>query len=350
MSALSWIRRISLRSLLPKQGYIRAAAVGPVLAHIMRREGSRIVVRPVPGGFAASLRSLRSKGELQAWWQEDDRRWRPESSSHRLLHAARHRSVDLELPPDLTLTQRVKLPEAARTNLSEAIAYGLPTWSPFEIDEVYVKGSVDEVQAGQARIRLIYALRTKVDPLLARLEEAGLPADRLVLDATSGPLVTLATPKLARLRRARRVDGALAIMAVSLGLLLGSLRVMVLAQRLEESEILLRTEIAQFRQEEALRATYAAFVARRAAVSERRAKEVGAYELLVALAEHLPDEALVQTLEIGSGRGRIDLAGSGPDVAIEALRQIPVLRNLRIEPSRELGSVTAGFEISGKGQ
>lgn len=345
MNGPSRSKRIRLRTVLSKQAELWTSFFSRALARIARREETRIVVRSVPGGFTASLVPS-TKEDLQVHWQEEPACWQPEASFQRLLRAAHEQPVDLELPSELTLTQSVKLPETALTSLPEAIAYGLPSWSPFQADDVYVSATVDEVQAGQAKVRLRYVLKTRADPLIARLDAIGFPPDRLVLDSMPNQFVTLPTPKLARLRKARHIDGVLAVTAISLALLLGLFRVTILSERLEEAETLLRSELVQFRQVQALQAAYTSFAARRGAVSERRAREVGAYELLVALARHLPDGALVQTLEVGSGRGRVDLSGINPDTALTALRVIPILRNLKIEPARGSRSIAATFEFA----
>jgi hypothetical protein len=211
-----------------------------------------------------------------------------------------------------------------------------------------VRGAVDEIQAGQVKVRLQYVLKAKADPLIASLAATGFPADGLVVGSALNHSVALPTTKWTRLRKARRIDGALAVAALSLALLLGSFRVMVLSQRLEEAEILLRSELVQFRQTAALQAAYASFAARRAAVPERRAQEVGAYELLLALAQHLPNGTLIRTLEFDRGRARVDLSNADSDSTLKALRVVPIIRNPKIEPSLEPLSIAATFELARK--
>lgn len=332
---------------------LRPGCLWNFLESIMTRLRSsgetRIVVRLGPGGFEASLKPPRRNGELQVYWQEEADCWRPEPTSHRLLRTAGERLVELELPPEFTLTQCVKLPSATLANLSDAIAFGLPSWSPFEASEVYVKGSLHEVRAGQAKVRLYYAPKKKVDPLLVRLAAVGLPADRIVLEPVSSQSVELSTPKSAYLRRARRVDAVLVVMAIFLALLIGSLRVMILSHRLEEVEAILRSELAHSRQTEALQSAFASFAARRATVSEKRTREIRVYEFLSILAQYLPDQTFIQTLEFGAGRGRIELSGFAPEAALEALRLIPIFQNLEVEPMARSNSVTVKFEITKNG-
>ncbi len=344
MNAPARRRSSWLRAALSKWRGIWGPILGTVSARLPPWGSTHIIIRPVSGGFSADLYVPYWKKVTRVHWREESSSWQPEAPFRRLARTANERPIILELPPELTLAQAITLPRAALTNLSEAIGYGLSSWSPFDADEVYVKGRVDEVQAEHARILLTYARKAKVDPLLARVAATGFPADHLILDMASNQVVALSTPKLARLRKNRTIDGALAITALLLALLLGSLRVTVLSQKLTEAEGLLRTELAQFRQAEALQAAYASFSTRQAVVSERLAREVGVYEILAALGRHLPENVLIQALEIDEVRGRIDLSGADPEVTLSGLRHIPVFRNLRIEPPTDQGIVTVIFE------
>ncbi|WP_112664630.1 hypothetical protein [Microvirga flavescens] len=348
MNTFSRTSLIEQRSVVQKQVNLWASFLPLAFKRIVQRERACVVVRIVQGGFTATPMSSRLKKASKIHWQEEGGRWQPEASLRQLLRIAQERPVDLELPPDFILSHSVTFPRAALTNLSDAIKYGLPSWSPFQDNDVYVNGSVTRVQSEQAMVCLHYALRAKIDPVLARLDAIGLTVDRIVLDTESNCSVTLPTSKLDRIRRARRVDGGLAAIAVSLAVLLGSFQVALLSSRLENAEIVLRSEIAQFRKAEALQAAYTSFAARRLAVSERRAKEISVYELLVVLAQHLPDGVAVKTLEIGNGQGRLELSGGDPDEILQALRTISILSDLKIEPMRATHSSGVTFELARK--
>jgi hypothetical protein len=213
---------------------------------------------------------------------------------------------------------------------------------------VYVTGTVDGVEGGQALIRLDYAPRSKTDPVLARLAAIGLAADRLVLDRASTQCVTLPQPKVRRIRQAQRTDGALAAAAVGLATILCLLQSAALSRRLDEIDTALRSELAQVREDEALRAAYDGWAARRTAVAKRRTKDVAASELLAALAGNLPDVVTVHAIEIAGGKGRLEFSGGDPDDVLEVLRGIPIVDHPSIESVRASHPAGATFQIARK--
>lgn len=324
------------------RGWISGLPTLPAL--FWRRRSARIIVRLVKEGFTATLISSNPKKTFHVIWSGDTG-WQPDVLFTQLLRKAQERPADLELSREFVLSHSIKLPEAALTNLSEAITYGLSSWSPFQAEDVYVSGYVEEVRDGQALIRLHYALRPKVDPVIARLDAVGLGIDRIILDVASSLTVALKTPKLSHLKRSRRIDGALAATAFLLVFVLGSTQIMMMSRKLEETQSALQSELSQLRRAEALQTAYTAYMARRAAVADRRARETSAYELLLALAQQLPDGVLIQALEIDKGRGRIDLSGSDPDGIVQALRGIPLIRNPKADGADELRGISVTFEL-----
>jgi len=254
--------------------------------------------------------------------------------------------VVFELPPDLVLSQVVRLPQIALANLPDAIAYGLPTWSPFDAAEVYAIGSVQQIDAGQALVRIDYALRSKVGPLLARLAATGLAPDRLIFEHEAKRSVPLPSPKLDRLARAWRIDGALASLAVLLSLGLAAVHTTTSSRRLERVEAAIRSELAQLREEEVLRDAYNSLAARRAAVARRRARAISAYELLTALSDELPEPVLVQAIEVADGRGRLEVSGAEPGEILQALRAIRFIADPAVEPTRGTRPFGATFRLA----
>ncbi|MGO4571639.1 hypothetical protein [Microvirga sp. 2TAF3] len=349
MNASSWTWLLRLYFIALEKVDLGIQTLPPALKRILRPSATHITVRIVQGGFTAVLVPSGLQRNSEVHWQEEAGHWQPEATLRQFARVARERPVDLELPLEFTLSHSVRLPRAALTNLADAIAYGLPTWSPFQANDVYIDGSVERIDGAQAVVRLHYALRSKLDPLLMKLDAAGLAADRLVLDSASRRFVALPTPKLARLRQTWLINGALASSAIILALLLCVFQIMILSGRLEETESAIRSELVQLRQEETLKAAYASFSARRTAVSERRAKEISANELLASLARHLPNDIFVQALELGGGQGRIGLSGGDPDVILQVLRGISIIHNPQIESMLAPPSISVTFKFVRKG-
>jgi hypothetical protein len=347
-NAFSPIGRTKLPPFLSKLADGVSPRVAALAGNVVGPAGKRILVRVAGDEYAAAFLSSRGEGTLSAHWRDGTGSWQPEPAFRRLQGLAHKHIVDLQLPPDMVLSNTVRLPKAALANLSDAVAYGLPSWSPFQTGDVYVSARPDGVRGEQVLVRIHYAPRSKVDPILARLDSLGLAADRVSMDPSACDLIDLATPKMAGIRRARRLDGTLAALAVALSLLAGCVHVAALSRRLDETEAALRFELAQVRDAESLQRQYALFVARRAAVSERRAHEIGAYELLAALARSLPDGTLIQTLDMGDGRVRLEVSGADPDAMVQALRTTPSVRDPKVEPARGSRAILLSFGLARK--
>lgn len=266
----------------------------------------------------------------------------------RFEHAAQESCVDLEVPAAMVLSQRIKLPKAALSNLPGAVAYGLSSWSPFQAEDVYVRGIAQDVRQDQALVCLFYVLRERADAIINRLAETGFNVDRIILDPASKCLVPLPTPRMARISRARLIDGFLSVTATILLIALALAHVTTMSQRIEDLQVRLRTELDEHRRFETLKASYDSYIARRSAILERREKETSAYELLVALAQHLPEGALLQALEISKGRGRFEISNSSSERLSQGLRAIPFISSFKIEDDRASQHVVVTFESAGK--
>lgn len=323
-------------------------ALVATLRRVVRPQSTRIVIRAEQDIFIASLVSRRFKTPCSVIWKESEGSWQPEAMMKHLQHIAQENCVDLEVPGETVLSQCIKLPKAALSNLPEAIIYGLPAWSPFQAKDVYVAGSLEGIREEQAFVRLSYVLRERANTLIERFAVTGFHADRIVLDAASNSFVSLSTPKLARMVRARRIDGIFALTAFILFMTLGFTHIAMMSRKIDDLQVRLRAELTEQRRFEALKANYDSYIARRSAVSRKRATEPTTYELLVALAHHLPEGILIQTLETGNGRGRLELSVPNPERVLQGLKAIPFIRSFKIEDTRSPQNSIVSFEIAGK--
>jgi hypothetical protein len=120
---------------------------------------------------------------------------------------------------------------------------------------------------------------------------------------------------------------------------------MLLSRQLEQADVELRSELALYRQEEALEVLYASTLMRRAAVSERRATEVGAYELLAALSRNLPRDAVLAVVDTNGVRAHLEISGADPDRLAQGLSAASIIRHPRLEPALASRLTNVSFEL-----
>lgn len=82
----------------------------------------------------------------------------------------------LRLPAGRVLRKTMVLPQAARENLRQVLAFEMDRQTPFRADQVYYDYRIAEGRAtsGQLRVELAVVSRTFLDPLLDRLSQLGL--------------------------------------------------------------------------------------------------------------------------------------------------------------------------------
>jgi len=93
-----------------------------------------------------------------------------------LAASAKGANVAIRLPLNLCFTRNVELPGAARKDLRQILNFDLERATPFKLRDVYTAHLVDgEADTrGKLQVRQFVAKREVVDPLIARLKEAGL--------------------------------------------------------------------------------------------------------------------------------------------------------------------------------
>jgi hypothetical protein len=306
----------------------------------------RVVVSPSEGGLVARIALPSAPGTPAARWREDAAGWEPATAYEAIQALGQTREVDLEVPPPLALRQQVRLPRAALANLASAVSYGLPTWSPFSADEVWVAARIDHADGPQATIGLAYAPKAQIAPFIALATQAGLPPDRLVFDAKAQWATVLGTPKMRRLKRARLIDRGLAAATVFLALTLSSAVLLRQSQELGALQTALRSELDAVRRDESNRKAVEELAARRTIVARRRAAEPSASEVLAALGARLPASAALSLIEISGMKGRIEVVGPGSGEVAGALRATPPFVDPTPEaslPGRPLGT---GFRLA----
>ncbi|NIX78437.1 hypothetical protein [Microvirga terricola] len=239
--------------------------------------------------------------------------------------------VDLRVPESCMLRQTITLPRAAMENLQGAIAFGLPTWSPFTRDEVYVATRVAASDAQRITVDLRYAVRDHLHSLIQQAHDAGLAPDRLIFDQ-AGDWATIINPeKGRRIIGRRRIDAGLACVA---GFLVVALAASVLWQQSKELaayEHAVREELAALKKAEGERQTREALAMSYMTVARRRDARPRMTEVVAAIGEKLPPSTALASIEINSDGGKMDVIGSPGSNLLDILRDVAVISNPRAD-------------------
>jgi general secretion pathway protein L len=279
---------------------------------------------------------------LRATWERQSGVWLPVEAATDLRALVSIRHVDLMVPDDHVLYQEVTLPLAARENLQSTVLYGLSTWSPFRPDEVYIAARNVRATDQKIVVGICYVLREKVSPLLHLAGEAGLPPDRLVFDQDGLWIADLRTAKGRKLAWRRRIDAVLIVSCLSLFLILGIAISWRQAEELRAYQNAVRQELNTVKQDETTRKSLDQLTTQKTAVARRRGTQPSVSALLAGLGEKLPTAAILTSIEIENGRGRMEISGVDGQELIKSLQNAPQISSPKFDstiPGRPLNVI-----------
>lgn len=212
-----------------------------------------------------------------------------------------HRKVVIELPARQVLTHSVFFPVQVRDNLAQVMRYEIDRISPFQADQVCFDFHVRDGAIPREKLLVEVALcrRDRVQPLLQRLGEAGIPADQLTWTGAWKQANLL--PPQERAQRRGSLFGMTRLLSIVVLLLAGAVLATPVWQRnrlLEDldgelSEVKQRAE-AVYEVRSALERAREGSVA----VLQRKLKQPLTIDLLRQLTEVLPDDTWVQNLDV----------------------------------------------------
>lgn len=281
-------------------------------------------------------------GALRAVWLNEDDAWPASDAVAKLKEFAGTRSVDLIVPKSDTLYQEVTLPLAARENLQNAVTYGLPTWSPFQPDEVYIAARIVRTTGQKIIVGIFYAVRGRIAPLLQRAQDAGFPPDRLAFDRDGAWTTDLKTAKSQRLTWQKRIDTGLIVSCSILMLILSTVLSWRQAEELAAYQKAVRQELSAAKYDETTRKSLDEIAARKTAVARKRGTQMSVSDILTGLGEKLPSPAILTSIEIGNGRGKIEVSGASGQELIKSLQDVSQISGPKFDstiPGRPLSVV-----------
>lgn len=223
------------------------------------------------------------------------------------------------LAPQQVLRRTLQLPQAARANLHQVVGYELDRQTPFQATQVvYDTRAVGPVRgAGQIRVELVAAPRSRLDPLLRQLDAAGIGLDAVdVLHDGARLGVNLQPPGQRRRRshprrRTNRILGGVLLVLVLLCMF------QWLANRrtvLEDMRAQVKVMHDQARAVMKLRQQLQARVGAAGFLARQRAHAPTVLAVLDDLSRRLPGDTWLQRLSIGED-GNVGMQGQSPQAA-----------------------------------
>lgn len=235
------------------------------------------------------------------------------------------------LPAEDVLRRRLRLPLAAAADLRQVVGYEMDRQTPFRPDQVHY--DILQHAAGrdgrQVEVELLATPRSRLEPLLERLAQAGITVD--AVDALDGSLrvgANLLAPahRPRRPRPRRRLNLALGAALLLLVLLsmaqwLHNRQGVVdgMQARVDELHAQARA-VMRLRRQLSASAEAASFLAR------KRAQSPTVLAVLQDLSKRLPGDTWLDRFTLGS-KGNVGLQGQSPQAArlVDLLKQSPYL-------------------------
>jgi general secretion pathway protein L len=249
----------------------------------------------------------------------------------RAAGARPRRKVVLRLPADMLLERSVALPLATEREPERVLRYEMDRLTPFTAEEVFWSWSIERRDRQRGRLHLRFSLVPKAGlaPVVAGLQQAGLPPDVLELRLPGGDrrLIAVAQPHSRSQRWRRRalvtasaLCGTLAAAAIVLPFAQQSLARQVVEDRIE----VLQPKVAEA---EALRAKLSRDRAGSDVLTQDQARLGDALQAIAELTQVLPDDTYLTELTLQERK--LVLTGQSLAAAklIAALSADPLIRN-----------------------
>lgn len=240
------------------------------------------------------------------------------------------------LPADKVLVRSMSLPLAAEENLREVLSFEMDRQTPFTVDQVYydyvVTGRVSA--AKKLFLDLVVAPRRIVDTLVDNLASAGLRVDTLTTRGSCGTSVLPVNllPQSGRNNRnhtRRRVNAALATVAVLLGVLAVTLPVMQKKLVLEELERQLVDTTAQAESAIKLRRQVEGLAAGSDYLLRKKGSGMSVLTTMNDVTRVVPDHTWISRLDISATEIHLQGQSSAAATLVSLLEGVPTLTNVR---------------------
>lgn len=234
------------------------------------------------------------------------------------------------LPASAVLRRRLHLPLAALPRLRQVLAYEMDRQTPFRADQVHFDiRLLEKAAAGMLDVELVAVPRSRLDPLLQRLDATGLRVDAVdtLVDGQRLGVNLLPTGQRRRHRHPRQR------LNLMLGGVLAALVLLAMLQWLHNRQAVIDamqarvdTLHAKAREVMQLRKRLDASAGAERFLARQRAQSPTVLAVLEDLSKRLPADTWLERLTIGSD-GSVGMQGQSPQAArlVDVLKTSPYL-------------------------
>jgi general secretion pathway protein L len=244
------------------------------------------------------------------------------------------RHVVIRLPSAQVLRKQLRLPLAARSNLSEVLGFEIDRETPFQRDEVHwtyvVRGQ--DPRSGFLDVELILLPRSQVDTLVETLRASSLKPAGIEVDAGNiTTLIPLGSCKRGQWLAAQKSLTPLATAASILAVLAGATPFALQQWEMSAVESRISELEPSAREAQTFRTDVGQVAAAIDFLSKERSTNGSALTALAAATRTLPDDSYLNALSLRAGR--LTLNGRSPSAAqlIGVLAQSPAFREPAFE-------------------
>lgn len=235
------------------------------------------------------------------------------------------------LPARDVLRRRLRLPLAAAANLRQVAGYEMDRQTPFRLEQVYY----DILERPAARgaehldVELVAVPRQRLEPLLARLGEAGITIDAVDAVAQSRRIgANLLPPAQRRRRRHPRRRLNLALGGVLVLLVLASMLQWLHNRQAVIDAMQARVDLLHDQARSVMRLRHRLVASADAAsfLARQRAQSPTVLAVLEDVSKRLPTDTWLERFTLGS-KGNVGMQGQSPQAArlVDLLKKSPYL-------------------------
>lgn len=243
-----------------------------------------------------------------------------------------------EVPRDLLLEEaealrkQVILPQAAESNLRQALAFEMDRHTPFRTDEVYFDYRIvgRDRESGQTRIELIVVPRARVERQVEHLASRGLAPTGVdvMLDGEPAGLNLLPPERRQRLANRRaRINLLMGLAAVGLLALVMAQSLWLREHQISQVEEAIETVRAEARLVQGLRKQIEDASEAASFMAQRRLETPPTVEVLAEVTRVLPDDTHLDRIQVTEGNVQMQGKSSNAQQLIEIINSSPMLAN-----------------------